>query len=267
MSTYTNKHSAVVAMLEQARNNHGYNMTDLEEKTGITRSQLYRWMNGDAKNIQQKSFQAVAHNLGYVITNAEDGIEVTHHIQTQGEPDMLQQLKDKERIIALQDDKIQLLETQLKQPNNSSDVMERLEWEHFDSPHLITETQLYFGLQLGRKIISNTDYSQMSQYTGYSIEALERYWALGKRFNSMDDHPISTIITKPSNDKLKSFASQILSAYELLRSMLSSKPITVYVDYIAKNKSIVKSASLCKINWYTKIVTTKTLFICCEDLD
>ena len=111
MSTYTNKHSAVVAMLEQARNNHGYNMTDLEEKTGITRSQLYRWMNGDAKNIQQKSFQAVAHNLGYVITNADDGIEVTHHIQTQGEPDMLQQLKDKERIIALQDDKIQLLET------------------------------------------------------------------------------------------------------------------------------------------------------------
>jgi transcriptional regulator with XRE-family HTH domain len=67
MTTYTNKHSAVVAMLKQAIDNHGYNMTDLEQKTGITRSQLYRWINGDAKNIQQKSFQAVAHNLGYVI--------------------------------------------------------------------------------------------------------------------------------------------------------------------------------------------------------
>jgi len=120
MSTYTNKHSAVVAMLEQARNNHGYNMTDLEELTGITRSQLYRWMNGDAKNIQQKSFQAVAHNLGYVITNAEDGIEVTHHIQTQGEPEMLQQIKDKERIILLQDEKIARLEKKLKQKNNIS---------------------------------------------------------------------------------------------------------------------------------------------------
>ena len=107
MGTYKDKHSAVVYMLEQARNNHGYNMTDLEELTGITRSQLYRWMNGDAKNIQQKSFQAVAHNLGYVITNAEDGIEVTHHIQTQGEPEMLQQLHDKERIITLQEEKIQ----------------------------------------------------------------------------------------------------------------------------------------------------------------
>ena len=120
MSTYTDKHSAVVAMLEQARNNHGYNMTDLEELTGITRSQLYRWINGDAKNIQQKSFQAVAHNLGYVITNSEDGIEVTHHIQNQGEPNMLQQLKDKERIILLQDEKIARLENELKQRNDTT---------------------------------------------------------------------------------------------------------------------------------------------------
>ena len=52
MTTYTDKHSAVVAMLKQAIDNHGYNMTDLEQKTGITRSQLYRWINGDAKNKQ-----------------------------------------------------------------------------------------------------------------------------------------------------------------------------------------------------------------------
>ena len=67
MTNFTTKHDAVVFILKEAMDMYGYNMTDLESITGITRSQLYRWLNGDAKNVQQKSFQAVSTKLGMIL--------------------------------------------------------------------------------------------------------------------------------------------------------------------------------------------------------
>lgn len=267
MSTYRDKHSAVVYMLEQARNNHGYNMTDLEELTGVTRSQLYRWMNGSAKNIQQKSFQAVAHNLGYVITNAEDGIEVTHHIQTQGEPEMLQHLKDKERIIALQDEKIKNLELQIKSPPSELHEIAKKNWENFPT-QLFMVTKIYIKkTQLGRKIISVNNFDIMSQFTGYSVRELENYWSIGERFDDLSEHPVNEIITTESNKSLKNITRQVVSAIDLIRSYILSVPMTVFVDYIAKDKSVVKSVSLCKVDWDTKIVESKTAFVYANELN
>lgn len=267
MTKYTDRHSAVVAMLTQAINRYGHNMTDLQNKTGITRSQLHRWVNGSAKKIQQKSFHAVAQNLGYAIQNTEDGIEVTHHIQPQGEPEMLQQLKDKERIIALQDEKIQSLELQVKSTPSQLHEIAKTNWESFPT-QLFTVTKIYIDkTQLGRKIISYDNLDIMSQFTGYSVRELENYWAIGKRFEHLSEHPINEIVTTESAKGLRSIANQVISAIDLIRSYILSVPMTIFVDYIAKDNSVVKSVSLCKVDWDTKIVESKTAFVYANELN
>jgi transcriptional regulator with XRE-family HTH domain len=254
-------------------------MTDLEEKTGITRSQLYRWINGDAKNIQQKSFQAVAHNLGYVITNAEDGIEVTHHIQTQGEPEVLQQIKDKERIIALQDEKIAQLENALE---NKQDLIQEqidsIEWNAFnghfhtvvtlDWPDSIGESikRLLDGNIVGRSIDNVDNLDIISEYLGYSISELEGFFDIGAFHHKFKDHPIEQIVYSKSREKLLQTASDIPALWRAMKNSVQNKICNFYtpVDYIAKDGSIIHSDSLSIINFENKVVQSKTTFTKCD---
>jgi hypothetical protein len=179
---------------------------------------------------------------------------------------MLQQLKDKERIIALQDEKIAQLELSLKSPPDRLKDIARISWDSFPA-QLTTVTKLYLKSKaLGRKIISYDTLVPMSEVTGYSIDELKKYWAIGEYFQDFNGHPINKIVTFESVNKLTQLSNQVLSAIDLIKSYIFSVPLTVYVDYVAKNQSIVKSVSLCKVDWNAKSVKSKTAFIKADEI-
>ena len=60
MKLYTSKHSAVVAMIQKQLLSPGTNITEISLQTNIGRQQIYRWLNGSATQIHDKSLYAVA---------------------------------------------------------------------------------------------------------------------------------------------------------------------------------------------------------------
>jgi transcriptional regulator with XRE-family HTH domain len=269
MSIYTDKHSAVVAMLTQAKNNLGYNMTDLEEKTGITRSQLYRWLNGDAKNIQQKSFQAVAHNLGYVITNTEDGIEVVHHIQNTEEDSMHEytikaqaKLIDYlEKNVKSQEQKIEklnkLIETSRKNQNDNwldiqFDVLTRQSYDKSFCNYKTYEIIKYqdFFKKLGYNN-DEVDY----QYENHKNEMLQSDW-------KYDDSTLhSTVLGSKKDDAwVMKYKNKNITLYEYLDvRMKLGKLYATYdtpVQYYHKDGHFVNAYIYC--SWDLQRLTGET---------
>lgn len=258
MTTYTDKHSAVVAMLKQAIDNHGYNMTDLEQKTGITRSQLYRWINGDAKNIQQKSFQAVAHNLGYVINHAEDGIEVIHHIQ---EPeDIMNTQKDtminnQQKLINIYESQITQLEQQNKALESSqlrtveSVLYDQLAWDWMTT----VDVKISLTKGITRRIYDLQNIEKMAQSLDTTMETILPYFDV-PTFYKMYDHPINQIITKESQKALKYKTDTFLAiikdgvkkGMQTLDFFLGNHYITLFIDYELNGKSC-KTITHCKM--------------------
>jgi len=258
MTTYTNKHSAVVAMLKQAIDNHGYNMTDLEQKTGITRSQLYRWINGDAKNIQQKSFQAVAHNLGYVINHAEDGIEVTHHIQ---EPeDIMNTQKDtminnQQKLIDIYETQITKLEQQNKMLENSqkhtveSVLYDQLAWDWSTT----VDVKISLTKGVTRRIYDLKNIEKMASALHLDLQTLLPYFDTSVYYK-MNSHPINKIITAEKLKVLNGLTDTFLdiikngvkNGAELLEFFLGNHYVTLFVDY-ELNGNTCKTITHCKM--------------------
>ena len=258
MTTYTDKHSAVVAMLKQAIDNHGYNMTDLEQKTGITRSQLYRWSNGDAKNIQRKSFQAVAHNLGYVINHAEDGIEVIHHIQ---EPEDIMNTQ-KDTIINNQQKLIYIYESQITQLETQHKALESLQTRTVESVlydqltwDWITTVDVKISLTKGitRRIYDLQNIEKMAQSLDTTINIIMPYFDV-TTFHKMNDHPINQIITKESLKALRHKTDTFLAiikdgvkkGMQTLDFFLGNHYITIFIDYQLNGKNC-KTITHCKM--------------------
>tara|TARA_R100000655_G_scaffold109234_1_gene163192 strand:- start:1650 stop:2483 length:834 start_codon:yes stop_codon:yes gene_type:complete len=258
MTKYTNKHSAVVAMLKQAIDNHGYNITDLQEKTGVTRSQLYRWINGDAKNIQQKSFQAVAHNLGYVINHAEDGIEVIHHIQ---QPEDIMDTQ-KDTMIDNQQKLINIYESQITQLENQNKVLESSQTRTVESVlydqltwDWITTVDVKISLTKGitRRIYDLQNIEKMAQSLDTTIDIILPYFDV-PTFHKMYDHPINQIITKESLKALRYKTDTFLAiikdgvkkGMQTLDFFLGNHYITIFIDYELNGESC-KTITHCKI--------------------
>ena len=80
MKLYTSKHSAVVAMIEKQLLSPGTNITEISIQTNIGRQQIYRWLNGSATKIHDKSLYAVADAFNIKIIKTPKGIQI-HHIK------------------------------------------------------------------------------------------------------------------------------------------------------------------------------------------
>lgn len=166
MTNFTTKHDAVVFILKEAMNMYGYNMTDLESITGITRSQLYRWLNGDAKNVQQKSFQAVFTKLGYEIEKHSDGFELIHHKPSKGDEMESYTIEAQSKTIKLQEEKIQRLDNDIRKLKNIVEAQKSLK----NKPAFHFKTKVQFDPQT--KVFGKNQVTGDTSMTGYTPEFL-----------------------------------------------------------------------------------------------
>ena len=67
--TYNSRSEAVLGMINMSK----LNKTDLSKKTGLNRSNFYRWENGTITNISDSTAQLIAGKLGSQLIN-DDGV-------------------------------------------------------------------------------------------------------------------------------------------------------------------------------------------------
>ena len=268
MTFYTDKHQAVVAMIQHSIDMHGYNMTDLERLTGITRSQLYRWINGDATNIQQKSFQSVAEALGYAIHRSEKGIEINRHKLKEKGGDMHNQTIEERYINTLEETNTHLKEKLLEREkaleslttelnNNSSGSVH---WEGLEH-HFISDVTIHVNnFKFGRTVNSITNLNVQSQRLGYSEDELAALWDVGTKYEKMTDHPIDTILDKSSLDAIQKQIGVLPHIFNSMKQMVGDHYIPQPIIYVHKDGTLVPSIAFCKVYWREMKVLAKVQY-------
>ncbi len=258
MTTYTNKHEAVIAMIKRHMEQNQDTISQLSIDTGIGRQQIHRWLNGSAKKIHNKSLAAVASALGYSITKTPDGLEISHHNQT-GELDM-----DTRYLIDLQRDKIesQNIEIDKLKEMISEKTSEKTHWDMLQFDFKVKVKLIRKGFKIGRTIVDVDNMIILSDRTGFSVDELKEYYQLGKKYSQMDDHPINNIIDKESIKVLQEHTKSMPYIFESLKNMVGNHYIPVPVTYITKSgKGLVHTITYNKINWIDLTVDSKVQFL------
>lgn len=269
MTNFTTKHDAVVFILKEAMDMYGYNMTDLESITGITRSQLYRWLNGDAKNVQQKSFQAVSTKLGYDIEKHADGFDLIHHKPSKGDDMESYTIEAQRKTIKLQEEKIELLEKKiaLYQSKKTTDSNDR-EPEPPEKYHCIIEYKLFVSQEgVARQVRHFEGFQQCHKWLGYTKHEWMEILELDKVKAGIMQSKLSCLHTKEELTEAVQAEESMKLLYKNIHNTTTtwscSDKVKMFVD---KNKNFVPLRIFDNIHWPTMTRKQYWVFINGEDV-
>ena len=261
MTTYTNKHEAVIAMIKRHMEQNQDTISQLSIDTGIGRQQIHRWLNGSAKNIHNKSLEAVANALGYSVSKTPDGLEISHHNQ-KGELDM-----DTRYLIDLQRDKIesQSIEIDKLKEMISEKTSESTHWDNLQFDFIVQLKLKRTGFKFTRVITYVDDMAALAQKTGYTEDELNGFWAIKKEYGIFcddDPHPISQIVSEESELEIERLGKTLPYIFDSLKNMVGNHYIPVPITYNHKDGvTKVHTITYNKVNWFKMTIATKVQFL------
>lgn len=267
MKKYDSKHLAIVAMIEDQLLHTGTSVTEISSQTNIGRQQIYRWLNGTATNIHDKSLNAVAKAFGKEILKTKEGIQI-HHMQQKEDNQMNLSQHDKyvnilEEANQYQKEKIQ------RQAVEIDELKFALEHKEAESTHwnmiefdFYVETKLKMKKMKFSRIINEvTNLKTQSQRLGYSVKEMESLWSIGKELKYDKDIPLRKILDeetiKDINEKTRTFPS----IFNTLKAIVGHHYIPMPVIYLHKNGSKIPAISYNKVNWLDMKVYSKVEYL------
>ena len=142
---------------------------------------------------------------------------------------------------------------------------ESTHWDELEY-HFICDVRIIRnGFTLGRCIESVSDISSIMKYTGYSHKEIEKFYAIGKEYPKMDDHPVNGIICDKSLKTLQSHTRSLPYIFDSLKHMVGNHYVPVPITYRHKTEDkMVHTISFNKIDWRNMKVYSKVQFL---DLD
>tara|TARA_R100001594_G_scaffold42605_1_gene74731 strand:- start:12445 stop:13272 length:828 start_codon:yes stop_codon:yes gene_type:complete len=270
------QHQSSVQAIIYMIDNCGMSPSDIENKTKISRTQVYRWRDGTVKKVRTSSLFSVAKALGFKIHHINNTITTTRDsdnntIVSKGDqPKMEQQflyehiglLKEKiniqEKKIITQNDTIKELKNIQKQKRSEEKHWNELTWNHIVNVQLIRTDILHFG----RTITKVSKLPAMAQRLGYTINEMENYWAIGIKYDDMSKHPINKIIDQTTADRLERDSKLLPKIFDALKAFVQKDHyIPMPVMYKHKDGSNISTLSYNKINWNDMTVKSKLEFL------
>lgn len=242
-----------------------YTDTALSEKMNISRSAISQWRYKGVipKKILSKYDQIIS-GAGEKVVVAEQPI----HIQKGNKQVDIRHSKDSTSldaayIIDLQKDKIQNQEKEIK---NLKDALKKKQaesthWEQLEYHFICDVTLFRDGYKFGRIINSVTNLEEQSKRLGYTTSEIEKFWAVGVKHDSFEDHPVAQIITKEYNEQLKKSMSTLPILFDAMKTMVGDHYIPQPIIYIHKKGHSVGAIAYNKVEWKKMKVTSKVQFL------
>ena len=228
------------------------NITEISNATGISRSQLTKWKKGVDVNVRIDSIHKLVECLGYKVSFEEDTIIVTNaedkKNQTTGGQTMktnllyehIELLKDKINSLVKNIDKKDTQIAELKNENKEL-VKNPIQIEKFESIayDFTTSVDIKWGLQVKRKIYDVENIAVFARALGIKKQEASKYFD-SENFYPMKEHPINTIITKESLNKLEGetswFMDLVRKGRDLKQILQGLGVLTFLIDYKLNDK-------------------------------
>ena len=109
MTYFDSKLEAITSLIHDA----DLSVSDLSKKSGITRSQIYRWLDGTTNTIHNSSFRKIMKAYAIDYQRVGDKIKLKLPVQHQKEATTMSDTTYQEKLIKAQEENIELLKNQL----------------------------------------------------------------------------------------------------------------------------------------------------------
>lgn len=267
MKKYDSKHLAIVAMIEDQLLHTGTSVTEISSQTNIGRQQIYRWLNGTATNIHDKSLNAVAKAFGKEILKTKEGIQI-HHIQQK--EDNIMNVNQHDKYVNILEEANQYQKEKIERQSLQIDLLksalhdkeaEATHWDMLKCDYYV-ETEIYIkNMKFGRSIIKVTELERQSDVLGYTVSELQTLWDVGTKFMFDDDMPLKTILDEHTINEVYEKTRIFPAIFKTLKDIVGHHYIPMPIVYIHKNGSKVPAISYNKVNWKSMTVQTKVEYI------
>jgi len=231
--------------MKMITDNPHLSVVELSKRTGLSRTVFYKWKAGDFDNIQIKSVQAVADATGTNIKIDGDNIEIVDDIVIEKENDMNVEAS---YIIELQKEKIERLESELKQPQipnlyNQSDAEIifkfdiKIKWS-------ITNP----GLKVKYTDELNAYVPKMAKKLGYSELEMASLLQIGEMVE-YKNHNIHKLRTQEQKEEMLNIIYNFMGAFKKVKMNTSLLIAEIPVKYTAKNGVVYAANVEYRVNW------------------
>lgn len=234
----------------------GSSTWQLEKITGISRQTFDRWKKADSLDVRGTTMLDFAEKLGYKVERNYNGIAVSpHNKEETGVLTMNQQNK----LINYQQQEITELKEQIAK--HKSTPLQETVWNKLEYDYRTVVSLSFENFTMGRTIVSVSDMDKLSSVLGYSVEELNKMWAIGKYYKNFQTHPVDKILSKDTKKSIKEQISSLPLMFEQLKNMMGNHYIPQPITYICKDKSLIHAITYNKVDWKAKTVQTKIKFL------
>jgi len=261
------QHKSSVQAIIYMIDNCGMSPSDIENKTKISRTQVYRWRDGTVKKVRTSSLFSVATALGFKIHHIDNTITTTRNsddntIISKGDKTKMEQQLLYEHIELLRDKVAQKTEEigHLKELVNKKQV-ESNHWEALDYDFICNVTLYRDEYKFGRVINKVTDLELQAKKLGYSVEKMKFFWDVGVKHTNLESHPIDTIIDTETHNQIQKNISTMPLIFDAMKSVVGNHYIPQPIIYKHKNGTTVGAISYNKIEWKSLKVIAKVKFL------
>jgi DNA-binding Xre family transcriptional regulator len=246
------KHTSSVKAIIYMIDNCGMSPSDIENKTKISRTQVYRWRDGTVKKVRTSSLHNVAKALGFKIHHIENTITTTRDsadntITMKGDKkkmannhyEMLVNYQENE--INRQKEHINQLESDLKQK-----AIKDQTWYDVCKPDYYIEAEVKIIPFKGR-IIRTENMMTLANYLGYTHQEFTKKFIFINEWFKHGESPLDDIIDKNTRTKLMNDMQDFPDFVRFLRLLSGNHFATLKSSVIGKDKKSHEIISLIKV--------------------
>jgi len=261
------QHKSSVQAIIYMIDNCGMSPSDIENKTKISRTQVYRWRDGTVKKVRTSSLFSVAKALGFKIHHIDNTITTTRNsddntIIKKGDKTKMEQQFLYEHIELLRDKVAQ----KTKEINCLKEIIDKKQaesthWEALEYDFICNVTLFRDGFKFGRVINKVTDLELQANKLGYSVEKMKFFWDVGVKHTKLESHPIDTLIDTETQKQIQKNISTMPLIFDAMKSVVGNHYIPQPIIYKHKNGTNVGAISYNKIEWMSLKVISKVKFL------
>lgn len=216
-------------------------ITQISKTTGISRNTLYSWLSGSS-DIRDSNYKKVSKHYSSYFSHEEEGSSMdTSHVG----------------LLKRQVESMNAEIVELKQIIKTKQV-ESTHWDNLSYDAVVNVKVHRVGFKIGRTIESIDGIEIVAEKTGYSVEELHDYYAIGVKYDDMNSHPINTLLCDDTKEQLQTYTTSFPYLLDSLKNMVGNHYIPIPITYKCKDgKNRVHTIAYNKIDWVEMTVVSK----------
>jgi DNA-binding Xre family transcriptional regulator len=246
------KHKSSVKAIIYMIDNCGMSPSDIENRTKISRTQVYRWRDGTVKNVRTSSLHNVAKALGFTIHHIDNKITTTRNSADntvmKGETKIMS-LNHYEKLVNYQENEITRQKkriNQLERDLKHKEAAKNETWYDLCKEDYYMESEVQI-LPFKGRIVKTDGIIKLANYLGYTHQEFTKKFIFMNKWFHHGKSPLDKIIDKETKTRLMNEMKDFPDFVRFLKMLSGNHFATIKSSILGKDNKPHEIISLIKV--------------------